>query len=73
MKFTLIEFEYLTGLNCDYIKNLENRRGEFTKEMVSFWEMMAVDVDGGPSSEHIISMCERCEEWSRDDRMRLDT
>ncbi|KAL0804584.1 hypothetical protein Bca101_097074 [Brassica carinata] len=37
-------------------------RGEFTKEMVSFWEMMAVDVDGGPSSEHIISMCERCEE-----------
>ncbi|KAF2607081.1 hypothetical protein F2Q68_00044306 [Brassica cretica] len=48
-------------------------RGEFTKEMVSFWEMMAVDVDGGPSSEHIISTCERCEEWSRDDRMRLDT
>ena len=73
VKLTLIEFEYLTGLNCNYIENLENQKGEFIKEMVSFWETMGVVVDAGPSSELIISTCERCEEWSREDRMRLDT
>ncbi|CAG7863894.1 unnamed protein product [Brassica rapa] len=36
--------------------------GEFIKEMVSFWETMGVVVDVGPSSELIISTCERCEE-----------
>ena len=73
VKLTLIEFEYLTGLNCNYIENLENQKGEFIKEMVSFWETMGVVVDVGPSSELIISTCERCEEWSREDCMRLDT
>nr|VDD24809.1 unnamed protein product [Brassica oleracea] len=46
-RFSLIEFEHLTGLNCDYIKDLENSRCEITK---AFYH---------------------CDEWSRDDCMRL--
>ncbi|KAF2564156.1 hypothetical protein F2Q70_00016194 [Brassica cretica] len=72
VRFSLIEFEHLTGLYCDYIEDLENPRREVTKEMISFWEMMGVDVVDGPTSEQIIAACERCEEWSREDRMRLE-
>lgn len=71
MRISLIKFEYLTGLNCNYIENLENQTVEVTEEMVCFREMMSVDVDAGLSSEQIITACERCEEWSRDDHMRL--
>ncbi|CDY40868.1 BnaC09g25970D [Brassica napus] len=46
-RFSLIEFEHLTGLNCDYIKDLENPRCEITEAFYN------------------------CDEWSRDDRMRL--
>nr|VDD23367.1 unnamed protein product [Brassica rapa] len=46
--FSLIEFEHLTGLNCDYIKDLENPRCEVTTEMAAFWEKMRVDLDTGP-------------------------
>ncbi|RID79611.1 hypothetical protein BRARA_A02336 [Brassica rapa] len=52
-RFSLIEFEHLTGLNCDYIKDLENLRCEVTKEMAGFWEKMGVDLDTGPSIEQI--------------------
>ncbi|KAF2589276.1 hypothetical protein F2Q70_00039429 [Brassica cretica] len=45
VKFSLIEFEHLTVLNCDYIKDLENPRCEVTKEMAAFWEKMGVDLD----------------------------
>ncbi|KAF3517853.1 hypothetical protein DY000_02064166 [Brassica cretica] len=48
VRFSLIEFEHLTGLNCDYIKDLENPRCEVTKEMAAFWEMVGVDLDTGP-------------------------
>ncbi|KAF8085084.1 hypothetical protein N665_0681s0008 [Sinapis alba] len=71
MKFSLIEFEQLTGLNCEYIEHLENPRCELTNEMSSFWERIGVSVDDGPSSEQIIRALKRCQEWSRDDRMRL--
>ncbi|CAF1727613.1 unnamed protein product, partial [Brassica napus] len=40
VRFSLWEFEHLTGLNCDYIEDLENSRVEVTKEMVAFWEML---------------------------------
>ncbi|KAF8112083.1 hypothetical protein N665_0067s0004 [Sinapis alba] len=69
--FSLIEFEQLTGLNCEYIEHLENPRCEVTNEMASFWERIGVSVDAGPSSEQIIRALKRCQEWSRDDRMRL--
>ena len=72
VRFSLNEFEHLTCLNCDYIEDLENPRPEITKEMASFWEMMVVDVDAGPTSEQIIPTCGRCEDWSREDRMRLE-
>ncbi|KAF2609072.1 hypothetical protein F2Q68_00044668 [Brassica cretica] len=32
---------------------------------------MGVDFDAGPTYVHIIAACERCEEWFRDDCMRL--
>ena len=72
VRFSLNEFEHLTCLICDYIEDLENPRCEITKEMASFWEMMVVDVDAGPTSEQIIPTCGRCEDWSREDRMRLE-
>ncbi|KAF8109089.1 hypothetical protein N665_0103s0043 [Sinapis alba] len=71
VRFSLIEFEQLTGLNCEYIEHLENPRCEVTNEMASFWERIGVSVDAGPSSEQIIRALKRCKEWSRDDRMRL--
>ncbi|KAG5375504.1 hypothetical protein IGI04_040100 [Brassica rapa subsp. trilocularis] len=64
-------FEHLTGLNCDYIKDLENPRCEVTTEMAAFWEKMRVDIDTGPSIEQITEAFYNCDEWSRDDRMRL--
>ncbi|KAF8093536.1 hypothetical protein N665_0383s0161 [Sinapis alba] len=71
VKVSLIEFKHLTGLNCDYIKDLESPECEVTTEMVSFWKLMGVDVDDGPTSEQIITTCERCKEWSMDDCMWL--
>ncbi|KAF8113128.1 hypothetical protein N665_0056s0033 [Sinapis alba] len=71
VRFSLIEFEQLTGLNCEYIEHLENPRCEVTNEMASFWEWIGVSVDAGPSSEQIIRALKRCQEWSQDDRMRL--
>ncbi|KAF8045640.1 hypothetical protein N665_4580s0001 [Sinapis alba] len=71
VRFSLIEFEQLTGLNCEYIEHLKNTRCEVTNEMTSFWERIGVSVDVGPSSEQIIRALKRCQEWSRDDRMRL--
>ncbi|KAF8094899.1 hypothetical protein N665_0349s0002 [Sinapis alba] len=71
VRFSLIEFEQLTGFNCEYIENLETPRCEVTKDMTSFWERIGVSADVGPSSEQIIRACQRCQEWSRDDRMWL--
>ncbi|KAF3541946.1 hypothetical protein F2Q69_00021750 [Brassica cretica] len=39
--------------------------------MAAFWEMMGVDVDARPTTEHIKATFGRCEEWSQEDRMRL--
>ncbi|CAN6864919.1 unnamed protein product, partial [Brassica oleracea] len=47
------------------------KKVEVTKEMAAFWEMMGVDVDAEPNTEHIKATFGRCEEWSREDRMRL--
>ncbi|KAF8085648.1 hypothetical protein N665_0654s0001 [Sinapis alba] len=71
VRFSLIEFEQLTGLNYEYIEHLKNPRCEFTNEMASFWEWIGVSVDARPSSKQIIRALKRCQEWSRDDRMHL--
>nr|VDD51622.1 unnamed protein product [Brassica oleracea] len=62
VRFSLVEFEHLTGLNCEYIKNLDNPAVEVTDELARFWELMAVDIDAGPSSQQIVAACERCGE-----------
>ncbi|XP_056864050.1 uncharacterized protein LOC130511192 [Raphanus sativus] len=71
VRFSLIEFEHLTGLNCKYIENLDNPALEVTDELARFWELMGVDIDAGPNTLQIIAACKRCQEWSRVDRMRL--
>lgn len=35
------------------------------------WELMAVDIDAGPSSKQTIAASERCGKGSRVDRMRM--
>ncbi|CAN6818096.1 unnamed protein product [Brassica oleracea] len=71
VRFSLLEFENLTGLNCEYIEDLESPHSVVTKELTSFWEMLGVHVEVGPSTQEIIAALERCEGWSRDDRKRL--
>ncbi|KAF2553846.1 hypothetical protein F2Q68_00035682 [Brassica cretica] len=71
VRFSLLEFENLTGLNCEYIEDLERPHCAVTKELTSFWEMLGVHVEAGPSTQEIIAAFERCEGWSRDDRKRL--
>ncbi|CAN6980638.1 unnamed protein product, partial [Brassica oleracea var. botrytis] len=71
VRFSLLEFENLTGLNCEYIEDLERPHSIVTKELTSFWEMLGVHVEAGPSTQEIIAALERCEGWSRDDRKRL--
>ncbi|KAF8105320.1 hypothetical protein N665_0158s0009 [Sinapis alba] len=71
VRFSLIDFEHLIGLNCDYVENLKNLRCEVTEEKIAFWQLLGVGIDVGPTTEQIIAACKRCSEWSRDDRMRL--
>ncbi|CAN7048791.1 unnamed protein product, partial [Brassica oleracea var. botrytis] len=71
VRFSLLEFEHLTGLNCEYIEGLDRPHFVVTKELTSFWEMLGVHVEAGPSTQEIIAALERCEGWSRDDRKRL--
>ncbi|XP_013607829.1 PREDICTED: uncharacterized protein LOC106314513 [Brassica oleracea var. oleracea] len=71
IKFKELDFGWASSLNCDYNEDLENPRCEVTKEMDAFWDMLGVDVDAGPTTEHIIAAFGRCEEWSQDDSMRL--
>ncbi|KAF3601275.1 hypothetical protein F2Q69_00033085 [Brassica cretica] len=51
----------------EYEEPKESKLGELT----SFWEMLRVHVEAGPSTQEIIAALERCEGWSRDDRKRL--
>nr|VDD50151.1 unnamed protein product [Brassica oleracea] len=71
VRFSLLEFENLTGLNCKYIEDLERPHSVVTKELTYFWEILGVQVEAGPSTQEIIAALERCEGWSRDDRKRL--
>ncbi|KAF2558475.1 hypothetical protein F2Q68_00015415 [Brassica cretica] len=70
VRFSLLEFENLTGLNCKYIEDLERPQCVVTKELTSFCGMLGVHVEAGSSTEEIIAAFGRCEGWSRDDRKR---
>ncbi|KAG5384781.1 hypothetical protein IGI04_036251, partial [Brassica rapa subsp. trilocularis] len=67
----MLEFKNLTDLNCKYIEDLERHQCVVTKELTSFWGMLGVHVEAGPSTEEIIATLGRCEGWSQDDRKRL--
>ncbi|CAN6972785.1 unnamed protein product [Brassica rapa subsp. trilocularis] len=71
VRFSLLVFENLTGLNCEYIEDLERPQCVVTKELTSFWGMLGVHVEAGPYTEEIIAAFGRCEGWSRDDCKRL--
>uniref|UniRef100_A0A0D3AU93 Ubiquitin-like protease family profile domain-containing protein n=1 Tax=Brassica oleracea var. oleracea TaxID=109376 RepID=A0A0D3AU93_BRAOL len=71
VRFSLLEFENLNGLNCEYIEDLESPHCVVTKELTSFWEMLGVHLEAGSSTQEIIAAFGRCEGWSRDDRKRL--
>ncbi|CAG7894403.1 unnamed protein product, partial [Brassica rapa] len=58
-RFSLIEFKHITGLNCEYIKNLDNSTVEVTDELARFWELMGLDIDAGPISLQIIATCKK--------------
>ncbi|XP_056860106.1 uncharacterized protein LOC130508558 [Raphanus sativus] len=70
-RFSLLEFENITSLNCEYIEDLETPECEVTPEMVSFWGMMGVHLEAGPTTDQIIATLKRCGDWSREDRKRL--
>ncbi|ESQ29674.1 hypothetical protein EUTSA_v10023844mg [Eutrema salsugineum] len=61
VRFSLHDFEEITGLNCGYLSN----------DIRVFWKRMGVDVALGPSTLEIIEACSNCSSWSRDDRLCL--
>ncbi|ESQ33269.1 hypothetical protein EUTSA_v10005474mg [Eutrema salsugineum] len=71
VRFSLHEFEEITGLNCGYVDDLALADLELSDEMQAFWELMGVDVESGPSTIEIIEAFSNCSSWSRDDRLRL--
>ncbi|CAN6822369.1 unnamed protein product [Brassica oleracea] len=75
LKFHEMKFGWasrlITGLNCEYVKNLENPLVEVTTDMKAFWAQMGVNFDRGPSIDELTTACQMCRTWSRDDRLRL--
>lgn len=71
LRFSLLEFEMITGLNCEYIEDLDTPKCDVTPEMVSFWGMMGVHLEAGPTTDQIIAALKRCGDWSTEDRKRL--
>uniref|UniRef100_A0A0D3AVB8 DUF1985 domain-containing protein n=1 Tax=Brassica oleracea var. oleracea TaxID=109376 RepID=A0A0D3AVB8_BRAOL len=68
IKFKELNFGWASKL-VHYMLSFQlniKKKCEITKEMASFWEMMGVDVDAGPTSEQIIVACGRCEDLSRE-------
>ncbi|ESQ46700.1 hypothetical protein EUTSA_v10000584mg [Eutrema salsugineum] len=71
IRFSLHEFEEITGLNCGYVDDLALTDLALEDDTRAFWELMGVDAELGPSTTEIIEACSNCSSWSRDDRMRL--
>ncbi|CAN6821829.1 unnamed protein product [Brassica oleracea] len=59
LRFSLHEFEEITGLNCEYVKNLENPLVEVTTDMKAFWAQMGVNFDRGPSIDELTTASAR--------------
>ncbi|ESQ50323.1 hypothetical protein EUTSA_v10002160mg [Eutrema salsugineum] len=71
VRFSLHEFEEITGLNCGYVDDLALTDLALSDDTRAFWELMGVDAESGPSTIKIIEACSNCSSWSRDDRLRL--
>ncbi|XP_024006554.1 uncharacterized protein LOC112083061 [Eutrema salsugineum] len=71
IRFSLHEFEEITGLNCGYVDDLALTDLALEDDTRAFWELMGVDAKSGPSTTKIIEACSNCSSWSRDDRLRL--
>ncbi|XP_024007980.1 uncharacterized protein LOC112083983 [Eutrema salsugineum] len=71
IRFSLHEFEEITGLNCGYVDDLALTDLALEDDMRAIWELMGVDAESGPSTTEIIEACSNCSSWSRDDRLRL--
>lgn len=70
IRFSLYEFEHLTGLNCEYVNDAAEDV-ELTDEMKEFWTKLGVHVETGPSVEALTIACSKCKTWSREERIRL--
>ncbi|ESQ47206.1 hypothetical protein EUTSA_v10028061mg [Eutrema salsugineum] len=71
VRFSLHEFEEITGLNCGYVDDLALTDLALVDDMRAFWELMGVVAESGPSTTKIIEACSNCSSWSRDDSLRL--
>lgn len=71
LRFSLHEFEHITGLNCEYKEALTKPATVETDEMKAFWRKLGVNTKVGPSIENLIVACKWAGEWSREDRLRL--
>uniref|UniRef100_A0A1J3K2H9 DUF1985 domain-containing protein n=1 Tax=Noccaea caerulescens TaxID=107243 RepID=A0A1J3K2H9_NOCCA len=73
LRFSLHEFEYLTGLNCEYVEeeDLDDPKCEVTLEMRAFWERLGVDVEAGPSQHQLTQACKWATHWPSEDKLRL--
>ncbi|KAF8114177.1 hypothetical protein N665_0040s0032 [Sinapis alba] len=71
VRFSLNEFEEITGLNCEYVKNLDQSLVQVTDKMRAFWGQMGVNLERGPSIEGLTAACKRCSTLAREDKMHL--
>ncbi|WZZ87224.1 hypothetical protein YC2023_115803 [Brassica napus] len=56
----------MLGFQLDIKKKYELWSLVGPEPLTSFWEMLGVHVEAGPSTQEIIAALERCEGWSRD-------
>ncbi|KAG5383435.1 hypothetical protein IGI04_034905 [Brassica rapa subsp. trilocularis] len=53
VRFSLHELKEITGLNCEYLNNLENLLVEVTDDMKAFWGQRGVNFDRRPCIDEL--------------------
>ena len=75
VRFSLHEFEYITGLDCEDVevgKDLLKPEIVDTEEIIKFWKLLNVDINVGPSQDELLAAMGECSKWkSSKDRVRL--
>ncbi|CAA7040719.1 unnamed protein product [Microthlaspi erraticum] len=59
IRFSLHEFSAITGLNCEYVENLETPDAPATDAVCEFWERLGVNVEVGPSIDQLAEASRR--------------